>query len=71
MFTHKRPGLAEHIRLCWDEPGKALTEGSRFQPEVRPDWLEVQIDMVRYVCLISSRRANLISHRVDGNSPSA
>jgi hypothetical protein len=43
----KRPGLAEHIRTCCDEPGKALAEATRFKPEVRPDWLEVNIDMVR------------------------
>jgi len=43
-FQDHRPNLAEHIRLCCTErPSVALSEARRFQPEVRPDWLNVNI----------------------------
>lgn len=44
-FQEHRPGLAEHIRLCCTErPSVAMSEARRFQPEVRPDWLSMNIE---------------------------
>lgn len=45
-FQDHRPGLAEHIRLYCPGPSDALSEARRFQPEVRPDWLKVNIQMM-------------------------
>jgi len=43
-FQEHRPGLAEHIRLCCPGPTDALSESRRFRPEVRPDWMKVNVD---------------------------
>jgi len=43
-FQGHRPGLAEHIRLCCLRPNDALSESRRFQPEVRSDWMKVNIE---------------------------
>ncbi|KAG5653228.1 hypothetical protein H0H81_001611 [Sphagnurus paluster] len=42
-FQEHRPGLAEHIRTCSERPSVAFSEARRFQPEVRPDWKQVNI----------------------------
>jgi len=42
-FQDHRPGLAEHIRLYCPLPADALSEARRFQPEVRPDWMQVNV----------------------------
>ncbi|KAF8896055.1 hypothetical protein BD779DRAFT_1667921 [Infundibulicybe gibba] len=42
-FQAHRPGLAEHIRTCSERPSVAFSEARRFQPEVRPDWKDVNI----------------------------
>jgi len=47
-FAH-RPNLAEHIRTCDPRPSKAFSEARRFQPEVRPDWKEVNIQIMDVV----------------------
>ncbi|KAJ2917349.1 hypothetical protein MD484_g3081, partial [Candolleomyces efflorescens] len=45
-FHDHRPGLAEHIRTCSERPSVAFSEARRFQPEVRPDWMQVNIPMM-------------------------
>jgi len=42
-FQGHRPNLAEHIRTCSERPSVAFSQARRFQPEVRPDWLQVNI----------------------------
>jgi len=42
-FQEHRPGLAEHIRRCCPRPRDAFSEARRFQPEVRADWVKVNI----------------------------
>ncbi|KZP04322.1 DUF1768-domain-containing protein [Athelia psychrophila] len=42
-FQDHRPNLAEHIRTCSDRPSVAFAQARRFQPEVRPDWMKVNI----------------------------
>ncbi|KAK7682516.1 hypothetical protein QCA50_014316 [Cerrena zonata] len=42
-FQGFRPKLAEHIRTCSDRPSMAFSEARRFQPEVRSDWKDVNI----------------------------
>ncbi|KAI0784007.1 hypothetical protein BC629DRAFT_1272313, partial [Irpex lacteus] len=42
-FQEHRPGLAEHIRTCSEWPSMAFSEARRFQPEVRHDWKDVNI----------------------------
>lgn len=43
-FLKHRPSLAEHIRTCSDRPSVAFSEARRFQPEVRKDWMAVNIE---------------------------
>ncbi|KAF8972245.1 hypothetical protein BDZ97DRAFT_1901350 [Flammula alnicola] len=43
-FQKHRPNLAEHIRTCSERPSVAFSEARRFQPEVRPDWKQVNIE---------------------------
>ncbi|THU94582.1 DUF1768-domain-containing protein [Dendrothele bispora CBS 962.96] len=43
-FQDHKPGLAEHIRTCSERPSVAFSEARRFQPEVRPDWKDVNIE---------------------------
>jgi len=43
-FQDHRPGLAEHIRLYCPRPNDALSEARRFQPEVRPDWMQMNVE---------------------------
>ncbi|KAF9037694.1 hypothetical protein BJ165DRAFT_1353187 [Panaeolus papilionaceus] len=43
-FQGHRPNLAEHIRTCSERPSVAFSEARRFQPEVRPDWKQVNIE---------------------------
>ncbi|TRM64443.1 hypothetical protein BD626DRAFT_491843 [Schizophyllum amplum] len=45
-FIDHRPLLAEHIRKVSRRPAVAFSEARRFQPEVRPDWLKVNIEMM-------------------------
>ncbi|KAI5832766.1 DUF1768-domain-containing protein [Schizophyllum commune Tattone D] len=45
-FLGYRPLLAEHIRKVSRRPAVAFSEARRFQPEVRPDWLQVNIEMM-------------------------
>ncbi|KAL1675880.1 hypothetical protein EV122DRAFT_267808, partial [Schizophyllum commune] len=45
-FLEYRPLLAEHIRKVSRRPAVAFSEARRFQPEVRPDWLQVNIQMM-------------------------
>ncbi|KAK6996539.1 DUF1768 domain-containing protein [Favolaschia claudopus] len=45
-FQPHRPGLAEHIRTCSERPSVAFSEARRFQPEVRADWKDVNIQMM-------------------------
>ncbi|KAJ3515130.1 hypothetical protein NLJ89_g1944 [Agrocybe chaxingu] len=42
-FQDHRPNLAEHIRTCSERPSVAFSEARRFQPEIRPDWKQVNI----------------------------
>ncbi|KZT01541.1 DUF1768-domain-containing protein [Laetiporus sulphureus 93-53] len=42
-FQGRWPGLAEHIRTCSDLPSVAFSEARRFQPQVRSDWIDVNI----------------------------
>ncbi|KIJ65304.1 hypothetical protein HYDPIDRAFT_167522 [Hydnomerulius pinastri MD-312] len=44
-FLDHRPELAEHIRTCSTRPQVVFDETHRFNPEVRPDWLKVRIEM--------------------------
>ncbi|KAJ7168649.1 hypothetical protein C8R46DRAFT_1033857 [Mycena filopes] len=44
-FQPHRPRLAEHIRTCSERPSVAFSEARRFQPEVRSDWKDVNIQM--------------------------
>jgi diaminohydroxyphosphoribosylaminopyrimidine deaminase/5-amino-6-(5-phosphoribosylamino)uracil reductase len=46
QFQPHRPRLAEHIRTCSERPSVAFSEARRFQPEVRSDWKDVNIQMV-------------------------
>jgi ribA/ribD-fused uncharacterized protein len=39
-FLPHRPLLAEHIRTNSDNPRDALSEATRFKPEVKPGWIE-------------------------------
>ncbi|KAF8630184.1 hypothetical protein AX15_003063 [Amanita polypyramis BW_CC] len=48
-FHDHRPGLAEHIRTCSERPSVAFSEARRFQPEVRPDWLQINIQKMEDV----------------------
>lgn len=43
-FHGHRPNLAEHIRTCSERPSVAFSEARRFQPEVRRDWKQVNIE---------------------------
>jgi diaminohydroxyphosphoribosylaminopyrimidine deaminase/5-amino-6-(5-phosphoribosylamino)uracil reductase len=43
-FQGHRPNLAEHIRTCSDWPSGAFKEARRFQPEIRSDWRQVNIE---------------------------
>ncbi|KAF8183440.1 hypothetical protein BJ912DRAFT_551949 [Pholiota molesta] len=43
-FQKHRPNLAEHIRTCSERPSVAFSEARRFQPEVRADWKQVNIE---------------------------
>lgn len=43
-FQKHRPNLAEHIRTCSERPSVAFSEARRFQPEVRTDWKQVNIE---------------------------
>lgn len=43
-FQDHRPDLAEHIRLYCPRPNDALSEARRFQPEVRRDWMQVNVE---------------------------
>ncbi|KAF9479966.1 hypothetical protein BDN70DRAFT_806074 [Pholiota conissans] len=43
-FQKHRPKLAEHIRTCSERPSVAFSEARRFQPEVRSDWKQVNIE---------------------------
>ncbi|KAJ7614078.1 hypothetical protein FB45DRAFT_874235 [Roridomyces roridus] len=45
-FQPHRPQLAEHIRTCSERPSVAFAEARRFQPEVRSDWKDVNIQMM-------------------------
>jgi len=45
-FHGHRPNLAEHIRTCSQWPSVAFQEARRFQPEVRHDWKQVNIEMM-------------------------
>jgi len=42
-FQDHRPNLAEHIRTCSERPSVAFSQARRFQPEVRLDWMKVNI----------------------------
>ncbi|KAF9001576.1 hypothetical protein BDQ17DRAFT_1358450 [Cyathus striatus] len=42
-FQEHRPNLAEHIRTCSERPSVAFSEARRFQPEVRRDWMKVNV----------------------------
>jgi len=44
-FTHK-PRIAEHIRTCDPRPSKAFAEARAYQADVRPDWKQVNIQMM-------------------------
>ncbi|KAK2460259.1 hypothetical protein APHAL10511_007648 [Amanita phalloides] len=48
-FHDYRPGLAEHIRTCSERPSVAFSEARRFQPEVRPNWLDINIQKMEEV----------------------
>lgn len=48
-FHDHRPGLAEHIRTCSERPSVAFSEARRFQPEVRPDWLNINVQKMEDV----------------------
>ncbi|THH08918.1 hypothetical protein EW145_g2386 [Phellinidium pouzarii] len=45
-FQQHRPLLAEHIRTFSERPAVALSEARRFQPEVRSDWMDVNVEMM-------------------------
>jgi len=49
QFLDHRPELAEHIRTCSPRPRVVFDETHRFNPEVRPDWLRVRVDMMDMV----------------------
>jgi len=42
-FLEHRPLLAEHIRTVSSRPSVALSEARRFRPEVRSDWMKVNV----------------------------
>lgn len=46
QFHGHRPNLAEHIRTCSERSSVAFSEARRFQPEVRPDWLKINVEKV-------------------------
>jgi len=71
-FAHK-PRIAEHIRTCSTLPRVAFNEAHKFQSEVRPDWIQVNIQVMDFVLwhkftqhhdlkrqLLSTGNANLI-----------
>ncbi|KAE9394009.1 DUF1768-domain-containing protein [Gymnopus androsaceus JB14] len=43
-FQEHRPDIAEHIRICSERPSAAFQEARRYQPQVRSDWLKVNIE---------------------------
>ncbi|EGN91902.1 hypothetical protein SERLA73DRAFT_191872 [Serpula lacrymans var. lacrymans S7.3] len=45
-FMEHRPELAEHIRTCSTRPRVVFDETHRFNPEVRPDWLKIRVQMM-------------------------
>ncbi|KAG8220798.1 hypothetical protein J3R82DRAFT_2242 [Butyriboletus roseoflavus] len=49
QFLDHRPELAEHIRTCSPRPRVVFDETHRFNPEVRPDWLRVRVEMMDMV----------------------
>ncbi|PPQ63933.1 hypothetical protein CVT24_009108 [Panaeolus cyanescens] len=44
LFQSFKAGFPEHIRTCSERPSVAFSEARRFQPEVRPDWKQVNIE---------------------------
>jgi len=60
-FLGYRPKIAEHIRTCSARPSVAFSEAKRFQPEVRPDWMSINIDkMNETLCLKFTQHRNLM-----------
>ncbi|KAG1772973.1 hypothetical protein EV702DRAFT_1048420 [Suillus placidus] len=52
-FMERRPELAEHIRTCSTRPRVVFDEAHRFSPEVRSDWL--QMDLVLWHKFLQNR----------------
>ncbi|PFH48379.1 hypothetical protein AMATHDRAFT_76771 [Amanita thiersii Skay4041] len=48
-FHDHKSGLAEHIRTCSERPSVAFSEARRFQPEIRSDWLKINIQKMEEV----------------------
>ncbi|THV01268.1 DUF1768-domain-containing protein [Dendrothele bispora CBS 962.96] len=55
-FQDHKPGLAEHIRTCSERPSVAFSEARRFQPEVRPDWKDVNIEKMNITLSLKFRQ---------------
>ena len=71
QFTHK-PKIAEHIRTCDPRPSKAFAEARAYQADVRPDWKQVNVQMVGYIfvmrtyfILILSQMDVALRHKFD------
>ncbi|TCD61865.1 hypothetical protein EIP91_007814 [Steccherinum ochraceum] len=43
-FHDYRPDLAERIRVCSSHPKSALAEARRLEPEMRPDWYQINLE---------------------------
>jgi diaminohydroxyphosphoribosylaminopyrimidine deaminase/5-amino-6-(5-phosphoribosylamino)uracil reductase len=59
QFQENRPNLAEHIRTCSERPSVAFSQARRFQPEVRSDWMKVNIQKVCSTHAAISRSPNV------------
>ncbi|KLO05181.1 DUF1768-domain-containing protein [Schizopora paradoxa] len=48
-FLEYNPTIAEHIRTYSSRPSVAFSEAKRYQSEVRPDWLIINIEKMKEV----------------------
>ncbi|KAG2743440.1 DUF1768-domain-containing protein, partial [Suillus brevipes Sb2] len=67
IFMERRPELAEHIRTCSTRPRVVFDEAHRFSPEVRSDWLQVRIEMVRITDDTNNQMDLVLWHKFSQN----
>ncbi|KAG6330964.1 hypothetical protein ID866_8125 [Astraeus odoratus] len=68
-FLPHRPELAEHMRTCSDRPRAVFDEAHRFNPEVRPDWLTIRIEMASASHILYIEWPSLTSHHRCSSCP--